>query len=104
MEKKKKIKKWILISIFFIASVVALLFPYNCLNGNNLLGFFFINVKTDMLSYGELGNYVGGILGTVIAGITCYLVYKTYTRQSETAEKQQFETTFFILFEFIKMI
>jgi len=55
-------------------------------------------------SYGEWGEFVGGIFGTIIAGIACIYVYKTYISQkkelektNETAEKQQFETTFFNL-------
>ena len=60
-------------------------------------------------SYGEWGNFIGGVFGTVIAGIACIYVYKTYISQKEelektnvTAKKQQFETTFFNLIRIYK--
>ena len=52
----------------------------------------------------EWGNFIGGVFGTIIAGIACFYVFKTYLSQKEelektnvTAKKQQFETTFFNL-------
>lgn len=52
----------------------------------------------------EWGNFIGGVFGTIIAGIACIYVYKTYISQkkelektNKTAKKQQFETTFFNL-------
>ncbi|WP_310377696.1 putative phage abortive infection protein [Flavobacterium sp.] len=52
--------------------------------------------------YGVLGDYVGGILGTIIGFITLILVYLTYTSQkdelklqSQLIAQQQFESTFF---------
>lgn len=97
------------ILFFLIVAIAVLIFPYNCLNGKKLLGLFFINVKPDYcLSYGELGDFIGGvfggIVGTIIAGIACVYVYKTYISQKEelektieTAKTQQFESTFFNL-------
>lgn len=91
-------KKWIWILIVLLMTIAALIFPYNWLNGGDLMGLlYFIDVKTVNLTYGELGDFIGGVIGTVVAGIACVLVYLTYTRQSETAEKQQFESTFFNL-------
>lgn len=97
------------ILFFLIVAIAVLIFPYNCLNGKKLLGLFFINVKPDYcLSYGELGDFIGGvfggIVGTIIAGIACVYVYKTYISQdkelkiaSKTARTEQFESTFFNL-------
>ncbi|MBO7496232.1 MAG: hypothetical protein J6T98_06730 [Salinivirgaceae bacterium] len=59
----------------------------------------------------EWGNFIGGVVGTIIAGIACIYVYKTYISQkkelektNETAVKQQFETTFFNLISNYKNI
>lgn len=70
-----------------------------------MLFFHCINVPAGRISsYGEWGNFIGGVFGTVIAGFACYYVYQTYISQkkelektNETSEKQQFESTFFNL-------
>lgn len=103
-------KTKILTGLKWIALIICIIlpfFPYNWwFNGRNVFSIFHcINVSaTESLSYGELGDFVGGLLGTIIAGIACFYVYKTYISQKEelektrrTAEKQQFETTFFNL-------
>lgn len=52
--------------------------------------------------YGILGDYVGGILGTILTAITLIFVYLTYSSQKIELElqrklisQQQFESTFF---------
>lgn len=93
-------KKWMWILGFLLVAAIALLIPYNCwFNGQNVFSnYHLINVCAGKgLSYGELGDFVGGIIGTVVAGIACIMVYLTYKGQCELAEKQQFETTFFNL-------
>lgn len=98
--------------MILLLCIMAIFFPYNWwLNGRNTFSIFHcINVSaTESLSYGELGDFVGGVLGTIIAGIACIYVYKTYISQkeelektNETAEIQRFETTFFNLIRFHK--
>lgn len=93
-------KKWMWILGFLLVAAIALFIPYNCwFNGQNVFSdYHFINVCAGKgLSYGELGDFVGGIIGTVVAGIACIMVYLTYKGQCELSEKQQFETTFFNL-------
>lgn len=93
-------KKWMWILGFLLVAAIALLIPYNCwFNGQNVFSdYHLINVCAGKgLSYGELGDFVGGIIGTVVAGIACIMVYLTYKGQCELSEKQQFETTFFNL-------
>lgn len=97
MKKWMLVLIWVLALLLFVSVVVALIFPYNILNGRSILGLDFITVKTDELSYGELGDFVGGVIGTVVAAIACFLVFITYNNQRKSAEKQQFETTFFNL-------
>lgn len=90
-------KKWMWILIVSVA-IIALFIPYNWLLHGQKIIFHCINVTADKpLSYGELGDFVGGIIGTVVAGIACIMVYLTYKGQCELSEKQQFETTFFNL-------
>lgn len=101
-------KKWIWILIVSVA-IIALFIPYNWLLHGQKILFHCINVSANKeLSYGELGDFIGGVfggfIGTIIAGIACYFVYKTYISQKEELEftrqivvKQQFETTFFNL-------
>ncbi|MBO4602589.1 MAG: hypothetical protein J5651_05460 [Salinivirgaceae bacterium] len=95
-------KKWLWILFFLLVAVIALLFPYNWLLHGQKILFHCINISADRsLSYGELGDFIGGVfggfIGTIIAGIACILVYLTYKNQSDTADKQQFETIFFNL-------
>ena len=107
MNNKDKTRNRRTIIIILILCIMAIFFPYNWwLNGQNTFSIFhFISVSADkVLSYGELGDFIGGLLGTAIAGITCWLVYVTYKSQKEelklareTTEKQQFESTFFNL-------
>ena len=77
--------------------IIALFIPYNWLLHGQKVLFHSINVSAKDLSYAELGDFIGGIIGTVFAGIACIMVYLTYKGQCELAEKQQFETTFFNL-------
>lgn len=63
-----------------------------------------IDAPKSINSYSAWGEFIGGIFGTIIAGIACFYVYKTYISQKEelektigTAKTQQFETTFFNL-------
>lgn len=107
MKGKEKIKDWMLALVFLLIAILALVIPYNSLfNGQKVFSdYHLINVDAKQgLSYNELGDFIGGLLGTVIAGITCWLVYITYKSQKEelklareTTEKQQFESTFFNL-------
>src|SRR5688572_29198754 len=71
--------------------------PYKSLDEFQLLGY-----RLDTDKYNELGDFVGGVVGTFFSIIAVYLLYKTYTvqRQELTSTrslllKQQFETTFF---------
>lgn len=107
MKGKEKIKDWILALVFLLIAIIALVIPYNSwFNGQKVFsGYHLINVEAgEKLLYNELGDFVGGVIGTVVAGIACILVYITYKGQrdelkktNETAKTQQFETMFFNL-------
>ncbi len=100
MKGKEKIKDWMLALVFLLIAIIALVIPYNSwFSGQKVFSdYHLINVSaSDGLSYNELGDFVGGVIGTVVAGIACFLVFLTYKRQSETAETQQFESSFFNL-------
>jgi hypothetical protein len=80
--------------------------PWNYFHGRTIFNFIL-----DTKDYNELGDFVGGITApflSVAAFILLYMTYKSQKqeliesrkilrKQSETLEKQQFETTFFNL-------
>lgn len=71
-------------------------------------GFILFKMKekgiTDWSFFGISGDFVGGILGTVIAAITLLYVIKTYKQQSIYIQKQNFESTFFKMLDTIYTI
>jgi hypothetical protein len=65
-------------------------------------------ISTDIGSKGQFGDYMGGLWGTVISGITLVVVFFTFFNQRtelkltrKQIEKQQFETVFFNMLEMI---
>lgn len=100
MKREEKIKNLLLALGLLLIVGIAIAIPYNSLlNGQKVFSdYHLINVDRDnSLSYNELGDFIGGVLGTVVAGIACILVYITYKGQRKIAETQQFESTFFNL-------
>ncbi|MFY0253676.1 putative phage abortive infection protein [Chitinophaga sp. 30R24] len=91
---------------FLIIGLIAIFFPFNLLNGISLGRF---TLKID--EYDKLGAFIAGLTApflSISAFILLYLTYKSQKEeladskiilksQSETLEKQQFETTFFNL-------
>ncbi len=92
--------------ILLFVGLSAIFLPYYKLNGTKFWG-----SEIQISNYGELGDFIAGITGTLIsvaAFILLYLTYKTQkqelsetrdilNKQHQTFEKQQFETTFFNL-------
>lgn len=84
---------------YLVGSLVLLLLIGIIMNYNDM----------DWLS--KFGGFIGGILGTVIAGIVFIYVKKTYNLQEqelrstkEYIKKQQFESTFFTMLEMVYML
>lgn len=48
-------------------------------------------------NWGTFGDYVGGVLGTILSFFSVVLIYATYKNQVASSLLQQFETTFFNL-------
>lgn len=48
-------------------------------------------------NWGTFGEYIGGVLGTILAFFSVILIYATYKNQRENSLLQQFESTFFSL-------
>ncbi len=98
MSNKQKI-------ILVLFAILALLFPYDFLESLP----FSMHIKLDR--YAGFGDFVGGVIGTLVAGVACWLVYKTYMSQKEELdetkkilsiqtnimEKQRFDSVFFHL-------
>lgn len=94
-----------LLIILFVFILIFTFFPYDWLNGLHI-GKCHLVIK----DYNNLGDFIGGIVGTVVSGFACYLVYLTYKSQKEelkvqreVMQQQRFETTFFNLLDsFVK--
>jgi hypothetical protein len=101
---KKLLKEYWLLIVFGVVGLIFVLFPYDTLDGFTIWGFQ-LNTK----KYNELGDFVGGITAPILSMIALVLLYLTYrsqkeelaesrkilTKQTETLDKQQFETTLF---------
>lgn len=116
---KTKILSWVernIITITITSACITIIFLFvgYAINGRLSGGDF------DHDYLGALGDFLGGFLGSIFGIITIYLVYKTYVSQKEeleeqrklldaqqnelkltraTQEKQNFENTFFKLYE-----
>lgn len=71
--------------------------PYKSIDEFEIGGF---RIDTD--KYNELGDFIGGLVGTFFSNIAVYLLYNTYQDQRRELSatrtlvlKQQFESTFF---------
>ena len=56
-------------------------------------------LSKDGASWAFFGNYIGGIVGTLLSLATVILIFKTYTNQVNNSALQQFESTYFKLVE-----
>lgn len=69
----------IMISIFFFEIIAK---RYEIFNGTGVL---------DMGATGQVGDFIGGIVGTLVAGVSIILLYKTLTAQRESSNNQASE-------------
>lgn len=53
--------------------------------------------STKTANWGIFGDYIGGIIGTILSFFSIILIYATYKNQVSSSILQQFETTFFNL-------
>lgn len=109
---------WHFIKSHWVISLVILCFVLGSIYLFTGLRVFDLEIIKAHLKYatncnflGTYGDFIGGTLGTFIAGLACWLVYKTYIsqkeeldatksimdEQSKTMKQQQFETSFYNL-------
>ncbi|MDX2049474.1 MAG: putative phage abortive infection protein [Chitinophagaceae bacterium] len=60
-------------------------------------------ISTKTTNWGEFGDYLGGVLGTIFSFLSVVLIYITYKSQSKGFQLQQFETTFFNLLQVYRL-
>ena len=89
MSKKSK-----LLSIIVTAATFALIIVAIC---TYCIKFWNNKISSDTSDFGVFGDYVGGVIGTIVAIYGAFYVYKTYIQQKELGIKQQFESVFFQL-------
>lgn len=95
--KKENIFDVIAISVTIVLAVLGII-CYFCR--------FSINMFDSQKSFAEFGDYVGGVIGTIVSFLSLVYIYKTYRKQVEFSSneialsyKQQFETSFFALIQ-----
>lgn len=86
-------KNWaeILVLICLFICFVALLFYFRNFGKNGL--------SDKSASWGVFGDYVGGLIGTILSFFSIILIYVTYKNQVNFSIKQQFDSTFFNLLQ-----
>ncbi|MFL0685770.1 MAG: putative phage abortive infection protein [Algoriphagus aquaeductus] len=101
---KTFLKEYWLLILFVAIGITFIFIPYYKLDG---IRFLTHELRID--KYNELGDFVGGITAPFLSLVALVLLYLTYksqkqelsqtrqilTKQTETLNKQQFETTFF---------
>lgn len=67
---------------------------------------FSINMFDSQEAFAEFGDYVGGVIGTIVSFLSLVYIYKTYRKQVDFSSneialsyKQQFEASFFALIQ-----
>lgn len=95
--KKSRIVDIIIISTLVIA-VTACMVVY--------IWRFTGGISTEQEVFGQFGDYLGGVVGTLVSLFSLVYIYKTYRKQVEFSEheiklsyKQQFESSFFSLLQ-----
>jgi len=48
---------------------------------------------------GQVGDFIGGVVGTILTFVSVLLVYRTFVQQIEMAKKREFESHFYTLLE-----
>lgn len=56
-------------------------------------------LSNDTDNWGTFGDYVGGVIGTILSFFSIILIYAIYKNQVASSSIQQFETTFFNLLQ-----
>lgn len=93
-----------------------------CFTAFLFIGMYFLLVKesetSDTAAWGQSGDWIGGTIGTIIAGVTVYFVWQTFSLQRRALKKskkelkmtrdflhkQQFESTFFNMMAMINTL
>lgn len=67
---------------------------------------FSINMFDSQEAFAEFGDYIGGVIGTIVSFLSLVYIYKTYrkqvdfsTNEIDLSYKQQFEASFFALIQ-----
>lgn len=93
-------KVWNEIKKYWAAIVVAMFVILCCFILYKYYASFYKNgLSADSSKWGIFGEYVGGVVGTILSFISVILIYATYTNQVKNSIQQQFETTFFNLLQ-----
>src|SRR5690606_18821008 len=60
-------------------------------------GFNFWNSGIEYAETGQIGDFIGGVVGTVISAAGFYFLYLTFNEQRKSFEKERLESKFFDL-------
>lgn len=85
----------LLLGITVITSFLAICIFFNVLNVINFYDEYIKNSGIELASAGQLGDFMGGFIGTVVAFIGVLLLFITLNRQSQSFKRERFEQHFF---------
>jgi uncharacterized membrane protein len=98
MKVMEKENKNILYSVLGISFLILAIFLFRVLNHG--LGITGDEIKYDIT--GQVGDFIGGVIGTIFSGAGFYFLYVTLVEQRKSFEHESFETRFFELIRFHK--
>lgn len=80
-------------SIALSAIIIIILFGRTWYDGNTFWGP--MPIKYDVT--GQIGDFIGGVIGTLISAVGFYYLYLTFTEQKSAFERERLESNFFDL-------
>lgn len=88
---KNKSDSIIVVLTTIVSLVITIIFFYRIINR----GFVLSTENIDFAATGQIGDYFGGIVGTIFTGVSFYLLYLNLKDQKQNNEKNFFESKFF---------
>lgn len=95
---KNDSSRYILYLVLGVSFIILAVFMYRVISHG-------LNITSDNIKYdvtGQVGDFIGGVIGTIFSGAGFYFLYVTLVEQRKAFEKERFEAKFFDLIKLHK--